>query len=94
VAQNIGNILSATRLDGVSIEFSDYMAAAAGTASDWLKQLLLNLRTSIPDKTVVLIISPTILSRITLGQQTLINGLVDIFVLKYYDTSKQDYHTV
>jgi hypothetical protein len=93
LARNIINVLSATQLDGVSIEFCDYHAVAQGTASSWLNSLLSTLRQSIGNKIIVLIIPPVFALRIPLLQQPQVNSYVDFFVLKYYDTNKADYNS-
>jgi hypothetical protein len=85
--------LASSQLDGVSIEFSDYHAVAKGTASDWLNTLLSTLRSSIGNKTIVLIIPSTFPLFIPFLQSPKINSYVDFFVLKYYDTNQADYNT-
>lgn len=91
IAANIANVLSATQLDGVSIEFSDYHAVASGSASLWLQTLLSNLRNLVGNKIIVLIIPSTFPARLPFLQQPLCNSYVDYFVLKYYDTNAADY---
>ena len=93
LAQNIINVLKASRLDGVSIEFSDYHAVAKGTASNWLNSLLSALKTQMDSIVIVLIIPPTFVTRIPLFFTPKINSIADFFVLKYYDTNLADYNT-
>ncbi len=57
---------------------------AAGTASAWLQQLLSQLRRSLEDKLIVLVIPVTFIGRVELLQQSLVSALVDLFVLKYF----------
>jgi hypothetical protein len=64
---------------------------ASGTASLWLSQLLTALRSGLQKKEIVLILPVTFVNRVSLLQQSLISGLVDMFVLRYYGFSKEDY---
>lgn len=64
---------------------------AAGTASDWLTQLLSQLRQGLPNKKIVLILPPTIISRVSLLQRSVVSAYVDLFVLKYFGYNQQDY---
>lgn len=84
VAKNIINVIQASQLDGVSIEFNDFHSVAAGTASAWLSQLLTQLQAGLPKKVIVLILPVTIINKVEILQQPIINGLVNLFVLKYF----------
>jgi len=84
VAQNIINVIEVGQLDGVSIEFNDFHSLAAGTASAWLLQLLSQLQSTLPKKIIVLILPATIINKLDILQQPIINSLVSLFVLKYF----------
>ena len=91
VAQNLIATVIASQLDGVSIEFNDFQAVATGTASDWLSQLLSQLRQGLPKKKIILIIPVTFISRVPFLQQSIVSAYVDLFVLKYFGYNQQDY---
>ena len=58
LANNIAKVIEATQLDGVSIEFNDYFAAASDEeqATPWLKTFLSTLKDLAINKIIVLIV--------------------------------------
>ncbi len=75
--------------DGVSIDFDDFNSVKDKTASQWLMTFLKTLRKQIgKGKLIVLQIYPTFISEIPLFKNSLVNSLVDLFVIKYYNLLK------
>jgi chitinase len=92
MADRIASFVESYNFDGVSIDFEDFHAVKAQSASVWLTTLLKNLRSLIPsNKIIALQIHPTLLKEISLFRSSLVNSYVDIFVLKYYNLVQNDY---
>jgi hypothetical protein len=72
--------------DGVSIDFDDFNSIKDKTASAWLNTFLRTLRKQIgKNKLIVLQIYPPFIAEIALFRNSLINSLVDLFVVKYFN---------
>lgn len=80
--------------DGVSIDFDDFNSVKDKNASQWLSTMLKTLRKQLgKEKLIILQVYPTLLTELSLFRSPLINSLVDIFVVKYYDLLKENYNT-
>lgn len=80
--------------DGVSIDFDDFNSVKDKTASPWLSSFLRTLRKQLgKNKLIVLQIYPTFIPEIALFRNSLINSLVDVFVVKYFNLMRENYST-
>lgn len=91
---NLAQFINMYNFDGVSIDFDDFNSLKDKTASQWLTTLLKTLKKQIgKDKMIVLQVYPTFITQLALFRSPLINSLVDVFVVKYYNLLKESYNT-